>query len=128
MTDDLTTDRVNQFFPHPVDRAWCVLTTPELMARWLMPNDLQPRPCQRFTLRSVPIGPVGFSGAVACEVLDFIPEERLSISWTDAENPGALDGTVTWSLRAGGARHPAAARTRRFRPPTIPRTNCPGAS
>ncbi|WP_246258208.1 SRPBCC family protein [Amycolatopsis anabasis] len=102
MTGDLTTIRVDQFFPHSVDRVWRVLTTPDLMARWLMPNDFRPRLGHRFTLRSVPIGPVDFSGVVACEVLELIPEKRLRISWTDAENPGSFSSTVTWSLQAEG--------------------------
>ncbi|WP_243859551.1 hypothetical protein [Amycolatopsis arida] len=38
-----------------------------------MPNDFVPRVGHRFTLRSVPIGPVDFSGVVACEVLELVP-------------------------------------------------------
>lgn len=102
MTEDLTTIRVDQFFPHPVERVWHVLTTPELMARWLMPNDFVPRVGHRFTLRGVPIGPVDFSGVVACRVLELVPGKRLSISWADAAGANSLDSTVTWSLEPEG--------------------------
>jgi uncharacterized protein YndB with AHSA1/START domain len=102
VTDDLTTIRVDQFFPHSVDRVWQVLTTPELMARWLMPNDFIPRLGHRFTLRGVPIGPVDFSGVVACTVLDLVPRKRLSISWADARATNTVESTVTWSLQPEG--------------------------
>jgi uncharacterized protein YndB with AHSA1/START domain len=102
MSDDLTTIRVDQFFPHPPERVWDVLTRPELMARWLMPNDFVPRVGHRFTLHGVPIGPVNFSGLVACEVLELKPLRRLSISWRDANDLNSFNSTVTWSLRAEG--------------------------
>jgi uncharacterized protein YndB with AHSA1/START domain len=102
VTEDLTTIRVDQFFPHPVERVWRVLTTPELMARWLMPNDFTARVGHRFTLHGVPIGPVDFSGVVACEVLDLRPLRRLRISWRDANGTNSLHSTVTWSLQPEG--------------------------
>lgn len=102
MTDDLTTIRVDQFFPHSVDRVWRVLTTSELMDRWLMPNDFVAGLGHRFTLRGVPIGPVDFSGVVACEVLELVPRKRLSISWADAHATDSWQSTVTWSLQPEG--------------------------
>lgn len=102
MTDDLTTIRVDQFFPHPVERVWHVLTTPELMERWLMPNDFAARLGHRFTLQAVPIGPVDFSGVVACEVLELRPPRRLMISWRDANGGSSLDSTVAWTLQPEG--------------------------
>jgi uncharacterized protein YndB with AHSA1/START domain len=102
MSEDLTSIHVERFLPHPPDRVWRVLTTPELMARWLMPNDFVPRIGHRFTLRAVPIGPVDFSGVVACEVLDLRPPKRLSISWRDAHDLDSLNSTVTWTLQPEG--------------------------
>jgi uncharacterized protein YndB with AHSA1/START domain len=103
MTDDPSAIRVDQFFAHPVERVWHVLTTPELIARWLMPNDFRPQLGHRFTLRGVPIGPVDFSGVVACEVLELVPHKRLSISWADALGSNSLDSRVTWSLHPEGS-------------------------
>jgi uncharacterized protein YndB with AHSA1/START domain len=102
MSDDLTTIRVDQFFPHPPERVWAVLTRPELMARWLMPNDFVPCVGHRFTLHAVPIGPTNFSGLVACEVLELKPLQRLSISWCDANEMNSFNSTVTWSLQPEG--------------------------
>ncbi|GAA1953801.1 SRPBCC domain-containing protein [Amycolatopsis minnesotensis] len=102
MTEDATTIHVDHFFPHEPARVWRVLTTPGLMARWLMPNDFVPEIGHRFTLRGVPIGPVDFSGTVACEVLDLVPGERLKISWRDAHGDGTFDTTVTWTVRPEG--------------------------
>jgi len=98
MTDIL----VDEFFPHPVEKVWRALTTPELMARWLMPGDFQPRVGHRFTMRAEPIPAVGFSGLVACEVLELSPPRLLRISWRDAEGGNPLDTTVTWRLEPEG--------------------------
>jgi uncharacterized protein YndB with AHSA1/START domain len=100
VTDDLRTIRVDQFFPHPVERVWRVLTTPELMARWLMPNDFLPRVGHRFTLQGKPVEAVNFSGIVDCEVLELRPLQRLRISWHGANS---FDSTVTWSLQPEGS-------------------------
>lgn len=100
MSEDLTTITVDQFFPHPVERVWRVLTEPELIARWLMPSDFQPRLGHRFTMHGRPIDAVGFSGTIACEVLALEPLRLLSISWQDAA--GGFDSTVTWTLHSEG--------------------------
>lgn len=104
---DPTRIDVDQFLPHPPKRVWRALTTPELMERWLMPNDFEPRVGHRFTFQSRPIEQTKFSGTIACEVLDLVPEQRLSISWEDAE-PATDTGhspmrtTVTWTLTPEG--------------------------
>ena len=43
-----------------------------------------------------------FSGVIACEVLELRPDELLSYSWADANDPSGLDSVVTWTLRAEG--------------------------
>ena len=103
MTDeDLTTIRADQYYPHSPARVWQVLTTPSMMAIWLMANDFQPVLGHHFTLHGSPIEPINFSGIVACEVLDIREAERLRISWRDANNPESLDSTVTWELHPEG--------------------------
>lgn len=88
----------DQYLAHSPTRVWRALTDPELMARWLMPNDFKPEVGHRFTFRTTPIPKVGFDGTVHCEVLDLDPERLLRISW----GGGNLDTTVTWTLVAEG--------------------------
>lgn len=80
VSDDLTRIEVDQLFPHPPARLWRALTTPELMEQWLMPTGFQPVVGQRFSFRSRPVAQTGFSGEIACEVLELEPEQRLRIS------------------------------------------------
>ena len=102
MSDDLTTIEVDQYFPHPPTKIWRALTTPELMAQWLMPNDFEPRVGHRFTFRASPVTQTGFSGQIACQVLELVPPERLRISWADADDTGAMATEVAWTLRPEG--------------------------
>lgn len=90
--------REERVYPHPRELVWRALTDPELLARWLMPNDFEPRVAHRFTFRTAP-GP-GFDGVVHCEVLELVEPERLAFSWKG----GPLDTVVTFRLeeREGG--------------------------
>ncbi len=38
----IKTLRKEVFYPHPRDKVWAALTTPEALAEWLMPNDFEP--------------------------------------------------------------------------------------
>jgi uncharacterized protein YndB with AHSA1/START domain len=89
---DPRTIRVDEFLAHPPARVWRALTDPDLLARWLMPNDFRPAVGHAFTFRTDP--QPGFDGVVHCEVLALEPERRLCISWRG----GPLDTTVTWTL------------------------------
>jgi uncharacterized protein YndB with AHSA1/START domain len=93
---------VDQYLAHPPQRVWQALVDPELLGAWFMPTDFAPVVGHRFTFRTDPIEATGFSGLIACEVLDVRPEELLRYSWADAEKPDALDSTVTWRLHAEG--------------------------
>ncbi|GAA0551314.1 SRPBCC family protein [Actinomadura livida] len=85
---------VEEFLPHPPAKVWRALTEPELLARWLMPNDFKPVVGHRFTFASKPIPNVDFDGTVDCRVLAIEEERLLRISW----GGGGLDTTVTWRL------------------------------
>ncbi|GLB64635.1 hypothetical protein NCCP2495_25140 [Dietzia sp. NCCP-2495] len=100
---DPTRVEVDHFYPHPPSKVWRALTTPELMEKWLMPTTFAPVVGHQFTFTAQPIEATNFSGKIACEVLELVDEELLKISWTDAENPGATDWTVSWTLKPEGA-------------------------
>lgn len=92
--------RFERWYPHPAERVWLALTDRELLARWLMPNDFEPRIGHRFTFRTQP-GP-GFDGIVHCQVLELVEQRQLSISWKG----GPIDTIVRFELspEAGGTR------------------------
>jgi uncharacterized protein YndB with AHSA1/START domain len=102
MTEDLTVINVDEFLPYPRSRVWRALVEPERLGEWLMPNDFKPVVGHKFTFTAQPIEATGFSGLVACEVLEVQPEELLRYSWTDGNKPGHLDSVVTWTLRPEG--------------------------
>ena len=94
---------VDEFLPHPPEKVWRALTEPELIARWLMPNDFKLEVGHKFTFRGFPIPAAGFGGTGHSEVLDFEPEKMLRITWRAA--PGdlsGLDSTVTFTLEPEG--------------------------
>lgn len=89
---------IDQFLPYPPARIWRALTDPDLLARWLMPNDFQLKVGHRFTFKGVPVPKVNFSGIVQCEVLNFEDERSLCYSWKDHSGENDLHSTVTWRL------------------------------
>jgi hypothetical protein len=48
--------RVEEFLPCPKEGVWRALTDPDLIARWLMPNDFKLQAGHRFAIDSDPIG------------------------------------------------------------------------
>ncbi|WP_415855749.1 SRPBCC family protein [Sinomonas sp. G460-2] len=104
--DDPTVIRVVDFLPHEPALVWRALTTPELLAKWLMPNDFAPIVGHRFTFRTDPIPATRFSGIIACEVLEVREPEQLVISWADESPENDMKTTVTFRLEAydGGTR------------------------
>jgi uncharacterized protein YndB with AHSA1/START domain len=87
--------------PHPPAKVWRALTEPELLAAWLMNNDMRPLVGQSFTFKDKPMP--WWDGIVHCDVLEIDPHKRLRYSW----RAGALDTVVTWTLTptpSGGTR------------------------
>jgi uncharacterized protein YndB with AHSA1/START domain len=101
MTNALTI-AIDQFFPYPPAHVWRALTDPDLLARWLMPNDFQLKVGHHFTFQGTPMPKVNFSGIVQCEVLTFEVERKLSYSWADHSGENDLRSTVTWRLEPEG--------------------------
>jgi uncharacterized protein YndB with AHSA1/START domain len=106
-TQDIVVDEV---FPHAPEMIWKVLTTGELIGRWLMtPTGFEPREGKRFTFQTTPAGE--WDGAIHCQVLEVMPNERLTFAWKGGHEANTgygsrLDTVVTWSLSKveGGTR------------------------
>jgi uncharacterized protein YndB with AHSA1/START domain len=83
--------------PHPPAKVWRALTEPELLAKWLMPTDMQPIVGKTFTFKApLPAGSTRWDGVVNCEMKEKDPHKRLSYSWRG----GGIDTVVTWTLEA----------------------------
>ncbi len=90
----------------PPEKVWRALSEPELLAAWLMPNDIKPEPGRRFAF-------AGPATPIECEVLDAEPGRLLRFSWRErpsadaADDRPAFDSVVTFTLTrtaAGGTR------------------------
>jgi uncharacterized protein YndB with AHSA1/START domain len=98
-TQDIVIDEV---FPHAPETIWKMLTTGELIARWLMaPAGFEPVKGNRFTFQTKPAG--AWDGTIHCQVLEVMPNERFAYAWKGghASNTGygsELDTVVTWIL------------------------------
>jgi len=88
----------NWFLPHAPETVWQFLTDSEMISQWLMPNDFKAEVghCFQFHTKARP----GFDGTVYCEVLELVPQQRLSYSWKGGPAKGkiSLDSVVTWTL------------------------------
>ncbi len=96
---------VERFLPHAAEKIWRALSTPHLIAEWLMQNDFAPEEGHRFTFRAKPVP--GWSGVTNCVVLTVDPPHVLSYTWGDGtESDSGLKTVVTWTLtpEKGGTR------------------------
>lgn len=81
----------------PPEKVWRALTVPELLAAWMMPNDIKPEIGSRFAF-------AGPDAPIECEILDAEPGRLLRYSWRERAEPGdaarqdALDSIVTFTL------------------------------
>ena len=98
-TKDIVIDEV---FPHRAETIWKMLTSAELMTRWMMqPKGFQAVEGADFTFHTNPAG--AWDGIIHCTVLEVVPNRRLSYAWKggDEGNVGygsRLDTIVTFSL------------------------------
>ncbi|CDX19679.1 Activator of Hsp90 ATPase 1 family protein [Mesorhizobium sp. ORS 3324] len=68
----------------PPEKVWRALTEPELLAAWMMPNDIKPETGKRFAF-------AGPDAAIECEVLDAEPGKLLRYSWRERPRADAAD-------------------------------------
>ena len=98
-TNDIVVDEI---FPHAPETIWKALTTGALIARWLMEaHGFAPVVGNRFTYKTTPAG--AWDGAIRCEILEVVPNQRLVYSWQGGHEANAgygskLDTVVTWTL------------------------------
>src|ERR1700744_6237605 len=88
-------------FTEPPADIWRALTEPALLEAWLMPNDIAPVVGHKFNFRTAPRG--DWNGIVDCEVLEVVPEQKLSYTWAggsanNAEYGHKLDTLLTFTL------------------------------
>jgi uncharacterized protein YndB with AHSA1/START domain len=81
----------------PPEKVWRALTVPEFVARWLMPNDIEPAEGHAFRLR-------GENGDIECEVVEASPPGLLSYSWREQGGPDSLLTFRLAGTEAGGTR------------------------
>ena len=93
---------VDEIFPHAPETIWKALTTGALIARWLMEaHGFAPVVGNRFTYKTTPAG--AWDGAIRCEILEVVPNQRLVYSWQGGHEAivgygSNLDTVVPWSL------------------------------
>ena len=91
---------VEQFYEAPPERVWQALTTPELMARWLLaPEGFRPVVGTTFTFAGIDaLRDLGLSGVITCQVVAVRSNELLAITWTNAGSDRPGGWVVTWLL------------------------------
>ena len=67
--------------PDPPEKVWRALTVPDLLAAWMMPNDIKPEIGGRFAFAKA-------DAPIECEILDAEPERLLRYSWRERPAPG----------------------------------------
>jgi uncharacterized protein YndB with AHSA1/START domain len=92
--------KYNWFFEQTPETVWKYLTTPELIAQWLMNNDFELILGRKFMFKINPLPALNFDGNVFCEILEIDPLKKLVYSWKCGEGDGKinLDSIVTWML------------------------------
>ena len=79
---------VDQFIARPPERVWQAITSPDLLAQWWVPGNIEATVGHAFVLEMP-----GW-GNVACEVLEVDAPNRLVYTFAD--------WTLTWTVRAEG--------------------------
>jgi len=85
---------VEEVFPHAPEMIWKVLTSGDLIVRWLhMPTaGFEPVKGKHFTFQTTPAG--AWDGIIRCEVLEVAANERLAYAWK-----GGHEGNVGYGSR-----------------------------
>ena len=90
---------VERELAHPPEKIWRALTQGALIEEWMMKNDFQPIVGHHFLFCATPMP--HWNGIVDCEVLEVVPNERLSYAWRAVAKDASvmLTTVVTWTLK-----------------------------
>jgi uncharacterized protein YndB with AHSA1/START domain len=100
---DSGTIELDHFYPHPPEKVWDALTTPRLMAQWMMePIGFEPVVGNVFEMKTRPMPGQDFSGHIRGEVLEVAAPELLRITWSDAEADAPTGWVISWELHPEG--------------------------
>jgi uncharacterized protein YndB with AHSA1/START domain len=82
------------------NEVWKYLTQAELIALWLMPNDLKPIVGHEFQFQTRAIPSLDLDGIFHCKVLEVEPCRKLSYSWKGGSGNGifTLYTVCEWTL------------------------------
>jgi uncharacterized protein YndB with AHSA1/START domain len=88
------------FYNQSAEEIWEYLTKAELIEKWLMPNDFEPKVGHEFKFMTNPIPSLGLDGNFYCKVLEIIPLKKLVYSWKGgtSKNNLTLETIVEWTL------------------------------
>jgi uncharacterized protein YndB with AHSA1/START domain len=76
----------------PIEKVWRALTTPEIVAEWLLPNDLETEEGARFTFSDA-------AEPIECEVISIEEQRSIRFAWRDEQaRRDGLDSTVTFEV------------------------------
>jgi uncharacterized protein YndB with AHSA1/START domain len=87
---------VDYTLSHPPQEVWRLLTEPDLLAKWLMPNDIASVMGHKFNFRTKPMG--DWDGVVDCEVVECEPYARFAYSWKGGAKNNRIDTICSWTL------------------------------
>lgn len=93
---------VTEILPHAPEAIWKILTTGDLLARWMMaPHGFAPVVGTHFTFQTTAAG--AWDGTIHCEVLEVVPLTRFVYSWKSGHESNVgygsrLDTVVSFTL------------------------------
>lgn len=103
MSDTATAIELDHYYPHLPEKVWRALTTPKLMAQWMMePIGFEPVAGNIFEMKTRPMPGQNFSGHIRGEVLEAAAPELLRMTWNDAQMDTPTGWIISWQLRPEG--------------------------
>lgn len=93
---------VDEVLPHAPETIWRLLTSSDLIARWMMkPTGFEAVVGNRFTFQTKAAGQ--WDGSIQCEVLEVVPSQRLVYAWKGGHESNVgygslLNTVVTFTL------------------------------